>query len=776
VSGHHPHSAIRALVVDDSSSMRRLLQEVLRDRGYDVSVASSGEEAVRLHIHRPFELFLLDWTLPGISGLEVCKELRELEPGEALAIIVVTAKSRPGEVAAAFDAGATDFLSKPIDPSHLDIRLTIAERHVREARQRHEKRNVMRFTENRFEHMVQNLPGVAFQCELDAAGKLRFSYVSSGISELLDVTPEQVARDPDRVFRLLRGEDGKGASLFSRFQGVSTFLTPNDQTHVTLADGTRKWIQVMGRPGRQKDGRIVFDGIMIDVTEHRRAQQALRASEEAFRSLIESSPDSVLVIRSERVAYANPQAVRYLGFEFAAEIIGRTVTELIGGEDGARARERWQRGGQPRSGLPIELRLTRADGRVVVGEATDMPVVYGGQPSVLILIRDLTERKDMQSRLILADRMASVGTLAAGVAHEINNPLSYVMSNLRLTRELLDTALDADAIETMRQQIDEAVHGADRMRHIVFDLKTFSQIEADHQRDEIEIGAVLESSMNMCWNEIRHRARLEKDFGPTPVVTMNESRLGQVFLNLLINAAQAMREDRAETNVLSVRTSTDDEGFAVIEFRDTGEGIAEPNLSRIFDPFFTTKSVAGGTGLGLSICHNILTAAGGEIAAQSEIGRGTTMVVRLPPGKPTKKRSKSGQGFPISLPVGPEANVVVIDDELLVGKSIRRALRGHHVEIFTSGRDAVAHLCTSERVDAVFCDLMMPEMSGVDVFDAVHRRRPEIAARFVFMTGGAFTPRAREFLERSEHRCLEKPFELHEIRGIVRDFAGLGGD
>ncbi len=752
--------------------MRRLLDELLRERGYDVTVAGSGEEAVRLHVERPFELLLVDWTLPGISGLEICREVRRLEPVESAVIIVTTAKSRPEDVAEALEAGATDFLAKPLDPVLLQTRLTVAERCVREARRRREHQDVLDFTENRFKHMVQNLPGVAFQCELDPAGKLRFSYVSSGLRELLNITPEQAAEDPDRVFRLLRGEDGKGASLFSRFQGVSTFLTPNDQTHVTLADGTRKWIQVMGRPGRQKDGRIVFDGIMIDVTEHRRAQQALRASEEAFRSLIESSPDSVLVLRSDRIVYANPQAVRYLGFEFAGDIRGRRIAEFILEEDRSLAAARWQRGAEAQAGFPVELRLVQADGRVVIGEATDMPVVYNGHPSILIVVRDLTERREMQSRLFLADRMASVGTLAAGVAHEINNPLSYVLSNLRLTRELLDTPLDAEAIESMRQQLDEAIHGADRMRHIVFDLKTFSQVEGD-QRDEIEIATVLESSINMCWNEIRHRAKLETDLRPTPAVTMNASRLGQVFLNLLINASQAMREERAETNVIRVRTYTDDLGNAVVEIEDTGEGIPEANLARIFDPFFTTKSIAGGTGLGLSICHNIIAAAGGEILVRSAVGRGTTMTVRLPPGKPGKKRLKSGQSFPTVGALGPQARVVVVDDEPLVGKSIRRALRHHDVQVYTSGREAIEYLCKCERVDVVFCDLMMPETSGMDVFDAVHRRRPDVSTRFVFMTGGAFTPRARAFLERSEHRCLEKPFELHEIRHIVRDFAGL---
>ncbi len=761
--------AIRALVVDDSSSMRRLLEQLLIERGYAVATASTGEEALALHRASAFELLIVDWTLPGISGLDVCKAVRSGERGKDAVILVITGRNRQDELTEALDAGASDYIAKPIDTDVLFTRLAIAERAVVEVRRRREYGAVLESNESRFKHMVQNLPGVAFQCELDPGGKLRFSYVSSGIRELLQITPEEAAADPERVFRVLQGEQGKGAGLFSRFQGVSTFLTPNDQVQVTLPNGLTKWIQVMGRPGRQKDGRVVFDGIMIDVTEHRRAQQQLRSSEEAFRSLIEGSPDAVLVVRGDRIVYANPQAVRYFGHEVVVELLGRRLVDFLGDRLALGPGGLVAQGTAP--GAPIEVQLLRADGQTVAGEATHMPVIYAGQPSILIVIRDVTERKQMQSRLVLADRMASVGTMAAGVAHEINNPLSYVLSNLRLTREALDKTLDAEVLESMRQQLEEAIHGAERMRHIVRDLKTFSQVESEH-RDVVDVQDILESSLNICWNEIRHRARLERDLRPTPAVTANESRLGQVFLNLLINASQAMADDRLDRNVLTVRTYTDEAGFAVFEVTDTGEGIPPEHLARIFDPFFTTKTKNGGTGLGLSICHNIVTAAGGEIQARSELGKGTTMTVRLPPGERPRRRTRPGQTTP-AMGNSLVAKVVVVDDELLVGKSIRRALRGHDVQVYASGREAIEALCHGGWVDVVFCDLMMPEMSGMDVYEAVHRERPEIAARFVFMTGGAFTPRARAFLEKSEQQCLEKPFELHEIRDLVKERAGL---
>ncbi len=376
------------------------------------------------------------------------------------------------------------------------------------------------------------------------------------------------------------------------------------------------------------------------------------------------------------------------------------------------------------------------------------------------------EREEMESRLAFADRMASVGTLTAGVAHELNNPLMYVLSNLHLTREELEGASDAGWVERARQQLDEAIEGATRMQHIVRDLKTFSRTD-DEQRGNVHLQAVLESSINICWNEIRHRATLIRDFGDVPPVDANESRLCQVFLNLLINATQAMPNRSASANRITVRTHTDGQGWAVVEVSDNGTGIDDERLGRVFEPFFTTKPVAEGTGLGLAICRNIVRDSGGSIEVASKLGSGTTFVVRLPPS--SRSYLPKDAEAPRVLQHGPRATVIVVDDEPLVGRSIRRALRGHEVELFSSGSAAIERLCSDAPYDVVFCDLMMPEVSGIEVYESVAACRADLAKRFVFMTGGAFTPAARAFLEATPLVCLEKPFELAQIRELVAE-------
>jgi signal transduction histidine kinase len=381
-------------------------------------------------------------------------------------------------------------------------------------------------------------------------------------------------------------------------------------------------------------------------------------------------------------------------------------------------------------------------------------------------VRGAERQREAESRLVFADRMASVGTLAAGVAHELNNPLMYVLSNLRLTREELDSPDKQSWLERAKHQLDEAIHGAVRMQDIVRDLKTFSRTD-DEYRSNVDVGGVLESSINMCWNEIRHRAVLVREMSDTPPVDINESRLGQVFLNLLINAAQAMPARSIESNRITVRAYTD-EGWAVIEVSDNGMGIDPASLSNIFEPFFTTKGVAEGTGLGLSICRNIVQAAGGEITAQSELGQGTCFQVRFPPSERATEVRQKTKPTPVSSDDRP-AHVIVVDDEPLVGKSIRRALRNHDVRVFSSGAEALHALCSEDPIDVVFCDIMMPAMSGMEVYRRAVEQRPELASRFVFMTGGAFTSDARTFIEQTDVICLEKPFELAQIRDLVRE-------
>jgi CheY-like chemotaxis protein len=242
-----------------------------------------------------------------------------------------------------------------------------------------------------------------------------------------------------------------------------------------------------------------------------------------------------------------------------------------------------------------------------------------------------------------------------------------------------------------------------------------------------------------------------------------EHELGQVFVNLLLNAAQAIPEGRAPANVVRLAGRTEG-GFAVVEVRDTGVGIPPENLRRIFDPFFTTKPPGQGTGLGLSIVHGIVSSLGGTIEVESEQGMGTVFRVRLPA---TSDAERPAAAPPAPPPAPPRGRVLVLDDEPLVARAIARALEAHEVSELTSPREALRRVEGGERWDVVVCDLMMPEMDGPEFARRVAEAAPEMRERLVFVTGGAFTTAAEEFLDRSGHPFLEKPIDAATLRSMI---------
>ncbi|MDP2346068.1 MAG: response regulator [Deltaproteobacteria bacterium] len=390
------------------------------------------------------------------------------------------------------------------------------------------------------------------------------------------------------------------------------------------------------------------------------------------------------------------------------------------------------------------------------------------------------ERSKMQEQLIISDRMASLGILAAGVAHEINNPLAAVMANLafvaadvaKLALELRmpDGAADdastewiATRLHTMEDSLRDARESADRVRLIVRDLKIFSRAD-EEKTGAVDVRRVIESSLRMAWNEIRHRARLVKEYGNISAVEGNEARLGQVFLNLIVNAAQAIPEGLAEGNEIRVVTKQDGQGRVVVEVRDTGSGIPESVISRIFDPFFTTKTIGEGTGLGLAICHRIVIGLGGELAVESQLGKGTTFRIVLPAAKSAVVRP--GPATPVAS-VSRRARILIVDDEPMLGKAVLRMLSPEHdVVAVTAARDGIARVL-GQPFDVIICDLMMPEVSGMDLHAELARFAPDQAERVVFMTGGAFTSRAREFLDRVRNPRIEKPFDEGSIKALI---------
>jgi PAS domain S-box-containing protein len=447
--------------------------------------------------------------------------------------------------------------------------------------------------------------------------------------------------------------------------------------------------------------------------------------------------------------------------EGAGPITATTLDQFIASDDLDRYRAYLHKVTPNTTPPPLQLRLRTALGetrevRLWARRSTDES---GGGTRELVVIQDVTQQSLLQAKLRLAERLTSLGTMAAGVAHEINNPLAFVLANLNVVKGELARLPPVEGVdlEDMRAAVSEALEGAERVRQIVLGLKPFARVD-EHQRGHCDLNRVVEASLNMAKNALRQRANIVKDLKATAPVFANEARLGQVFLNLLVNSAQAMPDGRETENRVTV-ASRDEGDQVVVTVSDTGAGIAPEVLPRIFDPFYSTKQIGEGTGLGLFISQGIVKDAGGIISVTSTLGEGTTFEVRLPIATTTFTGSST---TPVP---SRRARVLVVDDEPSILRSLQRLLgKAHELTLAHSGKEALALLQSGAHYDLVLCDLMMPDASGMDVWEQLS---PEQRQRFVFMTGGTFTARAERFLETHRPAVLEKPFTATTLEGLL---------
>jgi CheY-like chemotaxis protein len=387
----------------------------------------------------------------------------------------------------------------------------------------------------------------------------------------------------------------------------------------------------------------------------------------------------------------------------------------------------------------------------------------GATTGAVAVSRDVTAERQAQEQLMISDRLASIGMLAAGVGHEINNPLSAVVANLEMAAaemSALSARVGRDSLGDLPDEIKEALDAAKRVRQIALDLKVFSGGQADANHP-VNVEDVLDASVRMALSQVQHHARVVKHYGGVPPASGAESRLGQVFLNLIVNAAQAIPDGHADQNEIRLITRLDDQDRIVVDVEDTGSGIAPHVMAQLFTPFVTTKPSGVGTGLGLSICRRLVTAMGGSIWADSTPGAGTVFHVALP----RAARSRGEEARPA--PDADAARILVIDDEDMIRMILRRALKGHDVTVMASAVDALAGITAGERYDAILCDLMMPAMTGIEFHAALAAQFPDQAAAMMFLTGGAFNKETAAFLTSVPNEQLEKPFDIARLRDQV---------
>ena len=533
-------------------------------------------------------------------------------------------------------------------------------------------------------------------------------------------------------------------------------------------DGTRSFSESSVFPLRNEGGEIIgFRGVSRDITERLRMEEALRQSEERYRTVMEEM---------EEAYYETDLAGNYTFFNNALcqksgysreELMGMNYRVYIPPEDVKKvfsAYNQVYRTDKLLKWFPMEN--IRKDGTRIFVEDSIFPLrnERGDIIGFRGVSRDVTERKQaelerkqMEQRAQFASRLASVGELASGVAHEINNPLTGVIGYAHLLLDRKDISQD------IRHDLEIINEGAQRVAAIIRKLLTFARQQKPEQRFA-NINEIISTTLDLrayelASNNIRVAFQPARDL---PMTIVDPGQLQQMFLNLIINAETEMKLAKGGGK-LSIKTKQVDNTIR-ISFKDNGPGIAKENLERIFDPFFTTREIGQGTGLGLNVCHGIITEHKGKIWVESKLGRGATFIVELPIVTEDSQLVLLEPAVEEPKKVT-KAKILVIDDEPVIRQFVSRVLseEGHEVEAVDDAEDALEKI-KSKRYRLILLDIKMPGISGIELYKQFQEIAPSLKKRVVFITGDVIGKRTTDFLAKTKASYMIKPFDAKQLK------------
>jgi two-component system NtrC family sensor kinase len=797
------------LIIDDSQQICAMLAEyVLPELGYSSAIANTGRQGLNRLRQKLPDLILLDLQLPDISGLDLLRLIAQ--EGYDVPVILMTAHGSEGIAVEAFRLGARNYLIKPFSETEAQA---VIDQALRERRLKREKEQLTHHLQQRVKELT-----------------VLYS-IGQSVSSLLDLE-ELLVRIVEAAVYITRAEEGflllkdpNADELYLRAarnlgeQRAQRMRMPIEDTLAGQVVRTGKPIRLdkasAGAALKVKTGFLVRAILQVPLTvgntvigvlavdnqqsertfsendqyllsaladyaaiaiDNARLYQEVKGSEERYRDLFANAYDLIFTLdRQLRILSINNVGSALTGYT-EEQLRGRPLRELAAADAWDKAEPRFADLLMGHAIQPFELQLRRHDDeRVLLEVSARLANDRGKAKSIHCIARNLTERRRLEEQLIHSEKLSAIGQLVAGVAHELNNPLTSISGYTQLM--LRDTGLRED----VRSDLKHINIQAERAARIVQNLLVFAR-EHKPERRMVNLNEEFRNTLSLRAYQLRvDNITVVNQVEPElPMTVADPFQIQQVMLNLINNAHQAMTE-RGGPGVLTLRTFVTtlpaaDNGattppMVVLSVGDNGVGIPMRDLKRIFDPFFTTKPVGQGTGLGLSICFGIVQEHGGRIWAESELEIGTTVYVALP----LMDDLQALGGDAVVADGGEESEarvssrVLVVDDEEPVANLLARLLRelGHQPTVVNSGAEAL-ELIAREQFDLILSDVKMPGMSGFELHQTIKQTNPELAARLVFVTGDMLSAATQARIAQCGNPYIAKPFAIERLETLVR--------
>ena len=619
--------------------------------------------------------------------------------------------------------------------------------------------------------LSDNLPnGLVYQIDAGAAGQQRqFLYISAGVEKLHGITTKEAQENPMSVYGQIVDED-RTRLAEEEALAVKKMVPFSTEARLQLSSGEIRWRLFTSAPRRLPNNHLVWDGIEIDITERKQAEEALHISEEKYRLVVENANDAIFIVQNEAIKFPNRQTTALTGY-VEEELRNATFHRFIHEDDRElvvnRHRERLQGRDVPAT---YSFRIVNKSGDVVWVEASIVLVTWEGSPASLVFLRDITVQKKLEAQLLQAQKMEAIGQLAGGVAHDFNNLLTAIIGYGHLLRN------EVSKEDRTNSYISQILNAAERAAILTNDLLTFSRKQVVNLQP-VDLNNIIRNMESLLVRVIGEDIKLSTILKDVDLIIMADStQIDQILMNLATNSLDAMPKggsiiistDRMEINGEYIRTYGYGKPgpYALLSVEDTGIGMDEKIIKRIYEPFFTTKEVGKGTGLGLAMVYGIVKQHDGYINVHSEPGRGTTFKILLPLAQSLVQEIKPKD--PQKLKGGTET-ILIGEDDLQVRNFLKEVLSnaGYQIMEAVDGEDAInVFHKNKDNIHLLILDVIMPKKTGKEVCGEIRKLKPDM--KTIFVSGyGADVINKKGILDVGVN-FIAKPVSPDELLSAVR--------